>query len=275
MKKTLLLGLAVFSGSLWADTTHKLEQQWLVEGIRTPESVLYYQQGSGAFLFVSEIEGQPTEVDGKGGIAKVGVDGKILDQDWVRGLNAPKGMGVYQDNLYVTDITEVVVISISDGKVVQKIPVADSAFLNDIAVNKAGDVFVSDSQTGKVHRIRDGKVETYLSDIPSVNGLATVGDDLIIGNDKLWRADSNKKLHLVAEGFAAQIDGIEMTAAGEYLISCWVGLMYYVHKDGRVELLQDSREEKINTADIGYNPEQRVVYVPNFFKNSVTAYHVK
>lgn len=273
MKKALLLGLTMFSTSLWAETTHQLEQQWLVEGLRTPESVLYYQQGD--FLFVSEVEGQPSDLDGKGGIAKVSVDGKLLEQDWVRDLNAPKGMGVYQDKLYVSDISEVVVISISKGKVVKKIPVADSVFLNDIAVNKAGDVFVSDSHTGKIHRIRGEKVETYLTDLTGVNGLATVGDDLIIGNDKLWRADSEKKLHVIAEGFASNLDGIEMTAPGEYLVSCWVGLMYYVHQDGRVELLQDSREEKINTADIGYNAAQRVVYVPNFFKNSVTAYQVK
>jgi len=276
MISVLLLGLAAFSSCLWANDSYPLEQQWLTEGLRTPESVLYYAHKDDALLLVSEIEGQGAEADGKGGIAKVGLDGKIIDQDWVRGLSAPKGMGVHQDKLYVADINEVVVISLSAGKVLKKIPVADSTFLNDVAVNAQGDVFVSDSHTGKIHRIVKDKVELYLSDIKAVNGLATVGTDLIIGADnKLWRADKDKKMHVLAEGFAAQIDGVEMTAPGEYLVSCWVGLIYYVYSDGRSELLVDSREQKINTADIGYDPERRIVYVPNFFKDSVTAYQLK
>lgn len=275
MKAVLLVILCVFSHSLWA-AERKLDQLWLTEGLRTPESVLFYKAGGKELLFVSEIEGQGNVVDGEGGIAKLGLDGKIIDSNWVRGLNAPKGLAWQGDNLYVADITELVVISISEGKVKQKIPVAGSVFLNDVAVNAQGEVFVSDTRTNKVHKITGNHVETYLENVEAANGLYALDDQLVVAaNDTLWLADKDRKLVKLAEGFAAQADGVELVAPGEYLVSCWVGLIYYVHSDGRVELLHDSREEKINTADIGYDPERRIVYVPNFFKDSVTAYQLK
>lgn len=276
MKLFAFMGLLAVGSSAWAADSHKLDQLWLTEGLRTPESVLFYKTEAETVLFVSEIEGDGAAVDGKGGIAKLGTDGKIINQDWVRGLNAPKGLAYYEDLLYVADITEVAEIRISTGEVLRKIPVADSVFLNDVSVNSRGEVFVSDTRTNKVHRIVDGQVETWLENVTAVNGLKALGSNLVIGaDDTLWLADGDKKLHKLAEGFAAQADGVEMTAPDEFIVSCWVGLIYYVHRDGRLELLLDSREEKTNTADIGYDTEQGIVYVPNFFKNSVTAYHLR
>jgi len=36
----------------------------------------------------------------------------------------------------------------------------------------------------------------------------------------------------------------------------------------------DSQKEGINTADIAYDETSKMLYVPNFSKNSVTAYKV-
>ena len=46
---------------------------WVVQDMRTPESA-YLDEGSG-YLFVSQIDGQPNEKDGKGRISKLGLDG--------------------------------------------------------------------------------------------------------------------------------------------------------------------------------------------------------
>src|SRR5690606_11017745 len=276
MKVIAFLSLFALAAAASAAEPHKLEQLWLTDSLRTPEAVLFYQTESEAVLLVSEIEGEGAAADGMGGIAKVSTDGKIINQDWVRGLNAPKGLGYFEDLLYVADITEVVEIRISSGEILRKIPVPDSVFLNDVTVNAQGEVFVSDTRTNKVHRIIDGKVETWLENIEAANGLKALGENLVIGaGDTLLLADKDKKLRTLAEGFAAQIDGIEMTAPNEFLVSCWVGLLYYVHSDRDIELLIDSREQKINTADIGYDAERRIVYVPNFFKDSVTTYQLR
>ena len=51
--------------------------------------------------------------------------------------------------------------------------------------------------------------------------------------------------------------------------------MNYVKADGTRELLVDTRADKINSADIGYDAKTRTLYVPTFFKNSIVAYEVK
>ena len=252
----------------------QLEKLWLTAGLRVPESALVYQDGKEKYLFVTEIDGK--DDDGEGGVARLSLDGKILEQDWVRGLNGPKGMGAHNGKLYVADVKEVVVIDIDSGDIDARIPVADAVFLNDIAVDINGVVYVSDTRTNKVHRIVNNNVELYLDNIASPNGLQTIGSTLIVGAaTRLLLIDKDKNLLTLAKGFESNIDGVEMTQPGEFIVSCWAGLVYYVHADGRIEKLLDSRDTQINTADIGFDEDTRIVYIPNFHKNSLTAYQLK
>lgn len=279
MKKLLTLIPLSFSLLFFGPYVHaakQLELLWQAEDLPTPESVLYVADKKSPYLFVSLIDGQGDVVDGKGGIAKLTTEGEVIDKDWITGLNAPKGMALYKDRLYVADITELVIIDVKKQKVIQKIPVADSVFLNDVTVNSSGIVFISDTRTNKVHRFQKGKIELYLENVTSANGLTALGSSLVVGaGQELLLVDANKNRLAIAKGFESNIDGIEMIERGEFIVSCWVGLVYYVHSDGRLELLIDSRDEKINTADIGYDPLNKHLFVPNFFKNTVTAYQLK
>ena len=259
-----------------AQAAKQLEPLWQTADLPTPESVLYVADKKSPYLFVSLIDGQGDVVDGKGGIAKLTTEGEVIDKEWITGLNAPKGMALYKNHLYVADITELVIIDIEEEKVIKKIPVVDSVFLNDVTVNSSGIVYVSDTRTNKVHRYQNGKVELYLDNVTSANGLKALGSNLVVGaGQELLLVDAKKNRLVIAKGFESGIDGIEMIERGEFIVSCWVGLVYYVHGDGRLELLIDSREEKINTADIGYDPTNKHLFVPNFFKDTVTAYQLK
>ncbi|MNC92886.1 hypothetical protein D3C83_93970 [compost metagenome] len=71
------------------------------------------------------------------------------------------------------------------------------------------------------------------------------------------------------------VDGVENVEGNDFIVSCWAGVIHYIKGDGTRETLLDSREQKINTADIGYDAKKRIVYVPTFFKNSVVAYELK
>lgn len=261
--------------SIAAQAQHKLEQLWLTSDLPTPESVLYVANKKEPYLFVALIDGQGDAVDGKGGIATLATDGAVIDKNWFTGLNAPKGMAIYKNRLYVADITELVVIDIKKRELIKKIPIADSVFLNDVTVNSSGIVYVSDTRTNKIHRIKNDEPSLYLENMTSANGLKVFGSSLIVGAGKeLLLVGKDKKPLTLATGFAQAIDGIEMVSRGEFIVSCWPGLVYYVYSDGRIELLIDSQEEKINTADIGFDPNTRQVFIPNFFKNSVTAYQL-
>ena len=115
-----------------------------------------------------------------------------------------------------------------------------------------------------------------MENIDGVNGLKAVGDLLYIagGGKKLLKADAGKNMINVA-GMPQGGDGIEPIGNGDFLFSAWGGYIYYVYADGRNELLLDTHLEKINTADIGYDPVKRIVYIPTFFKKSVMAYQLK
>lgn len=259
----------------WAEE-HQLQKLWETEKeLLVPESVLFDPVEK--VLYVSNIEGKnPGAKDGTGSIAKVGLDGKVIAVRWVSGLEGPKGMGLHKGLLYVADIDTVVVIDVAAAEVKQKIPVADSKFLNDITIDKDGTLYVSDTITGKVHAITNGKVSTLLEDLKGPNGLLALGDDFyVLHNNGLFQLQEDKSLKLIAEGMKEGVDGVVRLSSGDFVVSCWGGVVYYVSADGETQSMLDTREQGINTADVGFDPSTNTLYVPTFFNNTVEAYEVK
>ncbi|WP_337842511.1 hypothetical protein [Rheinheimera sp.] len=240
--------------------------------LRVPESALVWPQKSGGRLLVSEIDGAGTAVDGQGGVALLQLDGRLIKQDWLRGLNAPKGMAIHGDRLFVADLTELVEVDLSTAQIIRRYPAEGAVFLNDVTVDAAGLVYVSDTRTNRIYRLQQGKLQLWQQQILSANGLKATAQGLVVGAGKqLLLLDDSGKSRLLAEGFASGIDGIEPLPAGGYLVSCWVGLIYHVSAEGKVSLLLDSKG-KFNTADIGYDPATQLLYVPGFNANSLQIY---
>jgi len=251
--------------------SHKLEKLWETDTVvRVPESVLPdFKKG---ILYVSEIDGNPNAVDGKGGVAKITIDGKIIDLNFTTGLNAPKGLGRFGSELYAADLSEVVVIDINTGKVKNKIAIDSAKALNDITVDDKGIVYVSDSKTKKVHRIENGKVSTFLRNIGGVNGLKAIGSDLyILGGLNFMKSDSRGNLTQITV-LSCGGDGLEPVGNGDFLITCWSGHIFYVTAGGKIETLLDMQDKKVNTADLGYDSEKHILYVPTFLGKKVITY---
>ncbi|MDX3774258.1 hypothetical protein QE250_09045 [Chromatiaceae bacterium AAb-1] len=272
MKKLLLL-LCCLPISVMAKP--ELTLLWTTDGLRVPESVLVYQAQDDKYLFVSEIDGQGNVADGKGGIARLATDGSIIEQDWVRGLHAPKGLGIYQGKLYVADLTEVVVIDIDAAKVIRKIPAPDAIFLNDITVDAQGIVYISDTRKNRVYRLENDSISIWLENIDAANGLKIIGNNLYIAaNERLLKADPKRNITAIAQGFEQPADGLEPVGNGDFIVTCWAGIIYYVYADGRITKLLDTQQQKLNTADIGWDDATQTLYVPTFFGNSVTAFRL-
>lgn len=238
-----------------------------------PESVLC--DAINHRLFVSNINGSPTEKNGKGYISLLSEEGKIIKQHWVDGLDAPKGMGISGNYLYVTNITEVVKIDMKKAAIVLRIPIEGASFLNDIAVDKNGVVFVSDMKENKVHQIVNDHVSLYLDEIPSANGLCIADGALYVLSGKdLLKINSDKKVSKIASGIQGGGDGLEPYDENTFLASGWQGVLHLVNNKGEVKILLDTRSLESNTADIGFNQEKQIVYIPTFFKNKVVAYQL-
>jgi sugar lactone lactonase YvrE len=279
MKKILsrpafLIAILLNSSLLFAQ--HKLEKIWETDSVlKVPESVLF--DGDNKVLYATNIDGtDPWGKDGKGSVAKVGIDGKVIAAEWVSGLNAPKGMGLYNGKLYVADLNELVVIDIAGGKIDKRIVVTGAVGLNDVSVSKTGIVYVSDSKAKKVFIVKDGISELLLDTLKGPNGVLMRGDDFyLLDAGGMYKMNKDKSLTMITDGMDGGTDGIENISGNDFIISCWQGVVWYVNADGSKQQLLDSRGDKKNTADIGMDAKNKIIYVPTFWRNTIVAYRVK
>lgn len=243
---------------------------WERNNLPVPESVLYSTKDKK--LYVSLIDGGASDKDGKGGIAILTTDGSVSNEKWVEGLDAPKGMARFKNTLFVADVNTLVSIAIPSGKILEKVAIDKAVFLNDVTVDDKGKVYVSDTRTNNIYRITNGKAELYLENVTNANGVKWIDNHLyILAGKELIKVDANKNRTLVAQGFEQGGDGLEQLENGDFLVSCWPGLIYYVKANGEIKKMQDVQGQ-MNTADIGYDPKKGMLYVPTFNHNSVIAY---
>jgi len=273
MKTYIGVAMALWLG-LSSKAQHKLEKIWETDSvINLPESVL--PDFKAKILYVSQMGNNPNDKDGIGGVAKLGMDGKIIELNWITGLNAPKGLARFGNLMYAADLTDVVVIDVAKGKVKKIIAIDGAKFLNDITVTDAGIVYVSDSRTQKIHRLENDQVSLYLDNINGVNGLKAIGKDVyFIAGKNIWKADAQKNLTKLAE-LPNGGDGLEPVGNGDFLFTAWAGYVYYVYANGTYDLMLDTHLEKKNTADLGYDPVKKILYIPTFYKKTVMAYQLK
>lgn len=254
----------------------KLVKKWETPAtLLTPESVCY--DPTAGILYVSNINGKSLEKDENGFISKLSLDGKITELRWVSGLNAPKGMGIFKGKLFVTDIDRVARIDLASGTIEKFFDFPGSQYLNDIAVDKNGAVYISDMMASRIYRITGDSSETWLDDpmLTSPNGLFVDNDKLMIGCQKILSADlKDKKLQLWLDKTGG-IDGLEAVGDGRYLFSDWTGNVYLVDKNKKIEKILDTTPSKINAADIKYIPEKKLLLIPTFGDNRVMAYELK
>ena len=255
-----------------------LNRLWDTDNIlTTSESVLY--DPSNDILYVSCINGvPPTKKDGDGFIAKVDLEGKIVEHKWVTGLNAPKGMGQKGNTLYVTDIDRLVSIDITSGKIIRDWPIEGSIFLNDIHVSNTGVVYFTDSETSTIYSLVNDKVQLVHADpsLGGTNGIWVDGDYAVLAgytSGVVHRLNlKTKEVDVIADGIPGG-DGVE-PYGGALMISNWNGQVYHVTFSGEVTLLMDSQGAKLNAADIEVIPEKKLLLVPTFYGNTVTAYQL-
>jgi hypothetical protein len=269
-----LASLLLLSTPFCLKAQHSLEKLWETDTtIAVPESV--HPVPGQPQLYLSLIDGGGWDDDGKGGIGLLNTDGTHYNGAWITGLSAPKGMGVYGDRLYVADINRVVVIDRTKGQILKKIPIEGSVNLNDISVDPAnGDVYVSDSKTGKLHRIKGDIPSLYMQDLPGINGLKVSQKGLyILAKRQVLLADAAKNTTKITD-LPNGGDGVEEVGNGDLIVSEWLGNVFYVHADGEKEQLLDRKAEHKNTADIWYTPSTHTLYVPGFNGKTVTAYRL-
>ena len=273
----LMLLLSFFAGGAFAASdAPSLKQVWETpKELMVPESVFY--DADRHVLYVSNIAGKPTEKNGQGFIAQVNLDGTIKTLKWVTGINAPKGMGVHKGTLYVTDIDRIHAIDIASGKIKKTWDVDGAKFLNDIAIDSKGTVYITDMYTNKVDIIRNEKVELFLAlEQTKPNGLLMHDGALLVGTaEGLYSIQPETKTVTQLIELAGGIDGLKSLGSGKFIVSDWQGKTQIIEHGKQPVVLLDTTKDKINAADLEFIPEKRWILIPTFFDNRVVAYQLK
>lgn len=269
-----LLAIAFASADSIAGET-RLEPIWSLQGLSAPESVAVSADWS--FLYVSNVNGEGEAADGNGFVSRVSVGGKMLQEKWAAGLDAPKGLVLKGARLFVTDITRVVELDAASGKRVATHEVPGAKFLNDAALTPDGRILVSDSDTGRISALDGGKAEVFLEDprLKSINGLLPDGDRLVIVTMQglLLAMDwKTRELKEITRGLGDG-DGIAALGGGRYLVSEWPGRMFEVASDGSNRVLLDTRGEKKFLNDFALAGD--TLYVPHWEPGALTAYRLR
>jgi hypothetical protein len=242
--------------------------------LEVPESVLF----DDSVIYVSNINGNPTTKDGNGYISRLSPTGEIIAQRWVVGLNAPKGMALYGNLLYVADVDRVAVIDRKLGKIVQFVEIPGSKFLNDVTANNQGVAAVSDMIDKAIYLIRNNTFELLIKsdDLYNVNGLYWEDETLFVGTTNvIYRAElATKTLHKIMDGTGG-IDGLERFAPNKFIISDWAGKIQIVSTDAPPVEVLNVTAENYNAADIDYSIKTKTLFIPTFRGNSVAAYRIE
>jgi len=253
-----------------------LKKVWETEKLfSTPESVIYDEKND--VLYVANINGQPLDRDNNGFISKVSTDGKIVSLKWISKLDAPKGMGIYKGKLYVADIDHLVEIDINEGKIIKKYKGKKAKFLNDVAVDKSGAVYVSDMKNNAIYKLQNGVFEPWLSigNLFQPNGLLIEDNNLLIGCMNYVVAADLKTKHVrtfITE--TGSIDGFVKNGNEKYIISDWLGNLHMITKTSPKMKILSTEAAKINAADIEYIKSKKLLLIPTFYDNRIMAYEV-
>jgi len=243
-----------------------------------PESVLY--NASENLVYVSNISGSPLEKNGNGFISTLDLDGNLVAANAFPNvtLNAPKGMALNNNKLYIADIDQLVEIDLSSGTATSY-AAPESLFLNDVAADLNGNIYVSDTdQTNSViYQLSGGEVSVWFDDSESLsrpNGLVVSGGKLLVGsyaNGTLLSIDLNTKAATPMAETEITIDGLLPDGNGNYFLSDWDGKLYWMNSSGVKKELYDGES---NVADFEYIKESNLILMPTFFGNSVVAIEV-
>ena len=264
---------------------------WSTSGFKNPESVIAAPKRE--VLYVSNVNGKPLDKDGNGFISKLDTSGEIDELEWVTGLNAPKGMVMDGDTLYVTDIDHLVEINSVSGEITNKYPAKGAIFLNDPAIGPDGSIYVSDIAGRKIYRrAPDGdtlRVWFAPDSLMHVNGLRVEegklnvagwgrnmnddGSTEVAGN--LFTIDlKTKEMADLGNGEGVgNLDGLERDANGNFLATDFIaGALYRISEDGSYETVLDLNA---GSADLEVTEGGTVAIIPMMMDGKVTAYSVK
>ena len=261
-----------------------------IEGFSSPESTIVNKND----LYISNVgkELKPTLKDGDGFISKLDINGNIKELHFIDGLNAPKGIGIVGNTLFVADIDTLRGFDLSTKKEVFNVVFEGVNFLNDITVKDSNTLFIGASDTSAIYEVNiSNKSYKKLMDFTVANGLfyedgilytAQLGSttqNMFDGKGKLYKIDLKDNNKLTQLGtFEGVLDGVHKVGNKVY-VSDWGN----AKKTGiiRVYDLETKKESVLETelfmgaADFWIDEKSKKIFMPQMIGGKVTIFDLK
>jgi hypothetical protein len=262
---------------------------WFVrDGFVAPEAVRY-DPDQDVYFVGNWGPGPASATDNNGYISRMKPDGQIENLKFIAGgtnrvvLHAPRGMYIVGDTLWVADADAVRGFNRRTGEKVANVDFSafDRGFLNDVAADATGTVYVTDTGKNKLYKVQgEGGPTVVVSDsaLGSPNGITwdAANNRFIIvpfGGYKGIRAwaPGTSSMTIVGESTGAKYDGVEVLSGGRVLVSS--------QADSSLHLFTgNSGHAIIHTlgppADIAVDTKRNRVAVPVVALNHVEIYEL-
>jgi glucose/arabinose dehydrogenase len=255
-----------------------LSQAFRVSDLRNPASVVHDEEQD--VYFVSNVDGAAAAKDGNGFISRVAPDGKVLDRNFIDGLNAPKGMAIRGLELWIADIDALRAFDRVTGAEIANVDLRPygAVYLDSVAIGPDDAVYATDTDVrirGEKERVRqgDGRIFRVASDnaievafageeLRSPSGIAWDGTRFLIaqayGNEVLaWTRGSGTKAVLRGPG---AYDGIVVLPNGAVIVSSHYDDSLHV---GRAGLLRPLFARKPSPRGIGFDRKRNRLLIPS------------
>ena len=281
----VVLLLFVNSAELFGGDLIKVAPAWsLTEGFQLPKSAFY--DAKTKKVYVSNMGTAPDARDGTGFISIITLDGKTDTAKWVTGLNAPKGLRIFEDTLWVSCLDELVAVDVPSAKVTKRVKPDGAKFLTDVAIARDGTVYVSDLLQNRIYSSdgRTAKVFAEGEEVEWPNGLVIDEDRLVVAAwgkpepdfstkvpGRLFAYDlATKKKSLITEKPVGNLDGVEADGMGGYIVTDQLaGKVFRVDKEGMARPIIEGLK---GPADIAYVREKALLIVPRLGDHTIAAY---
>lgn len=243
---------------------------WVAEGeFCDPETVIALPDGN---LLVSNV--CVSRPQSSGFLSLLNAAGEPLAWRVVDGLDAPLGMAMLGQRLYVIDKNRLKIFDWPNYEL-QKTIDLDTTVANDLAVASDGTVYVTDTAKHKVIRLQPDGSQSVLTGearFPGANGIAIAGGDLYIGGKRLWRLNlPGGAVETLGPEWLADIDGIEFETDGTMQVTPVAGPLVRFRGDDDIEIIEGPG---ISSANHGYAASLGLALIPTGYDNTVIAVRI-
>jgi hypothetical protein len=263
--------------------------QITVINLQSPYS--FVSSTAGKEYFISSVNGDPEAADNNGFITKLDAGGNVVNLKFIQGgvrgvtLNAPKGMALVDQTLYVADLDQLRAFDVVSGNSVGSLPMPVEpgqapASLTDVAYDGTRLLYCSDQHANRIYRVEvsSRKVTLLVAD-PALAGPAGLAvhpksGELIAVSWNKGKIFSITPQGAVSEMFSngffsgrfSNLRGVDFDRWGNMYVSDFTtGKVWRMTRDKRFQVIA---EYLPSPGDLGIDRTNNLILVPYEFAHA-------